>query len=174
MRKLILSLLTVLTASIAGYAQSPTITNGDLEKYRSERLKAQADLRENYERLGFPSPEERARREAEAAKAAAELTAKLRAERLERERIEAVRREQSVQTTPIQIVQAPAVDQGFYWLGGHWRVPQNGRRVWTQPGYFAGGAFWPTGNRTRPQPLFTNQKERDDLRMISLNDTIEP
>lgn len=154
MRNLTLSLSLALMASVAGYGQTPTVTNIDLEKYRTQRIKAEAELRENYERLGFPSPEERARRDAESAKATGELTAWLRAERLERERIEAARLAQSVQAAPIQVVRSSAVDQGFYWLGGHWRVPRHGRRVWVQPGYFAGGAFWPTGNRTRPQPLF--------------------
>lgn len=152
MRHLLTGILAVLIAGVAGHAQTPTMTNGSLEKYRSERLKAQADLRENYERLGFPSPEERARRDAESGNAAAELTAKLRAERLERERIEAARRAQS-QPAPIQIQQTGG-GREFYWYTGHWRVPRHGRRVWAQPGYFAGGAFWPTGNRTRPRPLF--------------------
>ena len=39
-------------------AQARVITNADLEKYRLERLAAERDLRENYERLGFASPEE--------------------------------------------------------------------------------------------------------------------
>ncbi|MBK9216807.1 MAG: hypothetical protein IPM59_14650 [Chloracidobacterium sp.] len=154
-----MSLSLALMASVAGYGQTPTVTNIDLEKYRAQRIKAEADLRENYERLGFPSPEERARRDAESAKAVAELSTKLRAARLERERIEAARREQSVQNTPIQVVQVPALDQGFYWMGGHWRVPRHGRRVWVQPGYFAGGAFWPTGSRTRPRPMIVQVRK---------------
>lgn len=157
MRHLLTSILAVLIAGVAGYAQAPTITNGDLEKYRSQRIKAETDLRENYERLGFPSPEERARRDAESAKAAGELAAKLRTERLERERIEAARRAQS-QPAPIQIVQTGG-GQEFYWHNGYWRVPRYRRRVHAQTGYFAGGAFWPTGNRTRPRPLFVQVRK---------------
>jgi len=160
MKKLIFAFCAVALTAIAINAQTDTVTNRDLEKYRTERLKAEADLRENYERLGFASPEERARLDAESTRATAELSARLRTARLERETIEMARRAQSMQTVPIQVFQVPGVDQGFYWVGGHWRVPRYGRRVWTQPGYFAGGAFWPTGNRTRPQPLFTHPRTR--------------
>ena len=70
-------------------AQSATVTNADLEKYRQKRLAAERDLRENYARLGFPSPEELERRNAESARQREELAARLERERLERERIEA-------------------------------------------------------------------------------------
>lgn len=152
-----MSILAVLIAGVAGHAQAPTITNGDLEKYRSQRIKAEIDLRENYERLGFPSPEERARRDAESAKASVELSAKLRAERLERERLETARVANS-QPAPIQIVQTGG-GQDVYWHNGYWRVPRYSRRVHGQTGYFAGGAFWPTGNRTRPRPLFVQVRK---------------
>lgn len=158
MKKLTLSFLATLIATVAGYAQTPTITNNDLAKYRSERLKAEADLRENYAQLGFPSPDERARRDAESVKATAELASKLRAENLERERIEAAQRAQS-QPAPIQIVQTGGRE--FYWFTGHWRVPRHARRGWVQPGYFAAGAFWPTGNRTRPRPMIVPVRPRD-------------
>ena len=157
MKHLLMSILAVLIAGVAGFAQVPTMTNGDLEKYRTQRIKAEADLRENYERLGFPSPEERARRDAESAKASTELSARLRSERLERERLKAARRAQS-QPAPIQIVQTGG-EQGFYWHNGYWRVPRYSRRVHGQTGYFAGGAFWPTGNRTRPRPLFVQVRK---------------
>ena len=35
-----------------------TVTNADLEKFRQKRLAAEQNYRDNYERLGFPSPEE--------------------------------------------------------------------------------------------------------------------
>src|SRR5262245_43412608 len=43
-------------------AQTKTVTNASLEKFRAERVQGDRDLRENYERLGFSSPEERDRR----------------------------------------------------------------------------------------------------------------
>ena len=157
MKHLLTSILAVVIAGVVGYAQAPTITNSDLDKYRSQRIKAETDLRENYDRLGFPSPEERARRDAESAKASAELSAKLRAERIERERVDAARMAQS-QPPPIQIVQTGG-GQEFYWHNGYWRFPRYSRRVHGQTGYFAGGAFWPTGNRTRPRPLFVQVRK---------------
>ena len=74
-----------LAAVILTAAQGRTV-GGDLAKYEQARVKAEKDLRENYVKLGFPSPEERARRNAVDAKERAELSARLRQERLERER----------------------------------------------------------------------------------------
>ena len=59
----------VLSAAFAVGAQTKKVTNADLEKYRTERLKAEKDLRENYAKLGFPSPEELAKQQAEDEKA---------------------------------------------------------------------------------------------------------
>jgi hypothetical protein len=73
------SALVVLFSSGA-YAQSKTVTNADLEKYRLKRVAAEKDLRENYEALGFPSPEERARSEAESRRERAALADRLRRE----------------------------------------------------------------------------------------------
>lgn len=158
MKKLMFAFFAATLMAVSVDAQTDTVTNRDLEKYQAERLKAEADMRENYKRLGFPSPEELKLRNEESAKATAELSAKLRVERLERERIEAERRAQS-QPAPIQIVQTGG-GQEFYWHNGHWRVPRYTRRVHGQTGYFAGGAFWPTGNRTRPRPLFVVARPR--------------
>ena len=73
------------TSSIV--AQNRTVTNEDLEKFRQKRLAAEKDLRENYERLGFPSPEELERQIEKSRVERSELSARLRAENLERERI---------------------------------------------------------------------------------------
>src|SRR5258708_38756668 len=88
----------IVGSSVAVFSQVKTVTNLDLETYKQDRLKAETELRENYAKLGFSSPEERERRNAESAKAAAELSAKLRAERLERERIEAEREASAAMT----------------------------------------------------------------------------
>ena len=76
----------VLSSVILTAAQARVVTNADLDKYSAARLKAEKDLRENYSRLGFSSPEERARRDAAAAKERSELSAKLRQERIAQER----------------------------------------------------------------------------------------
>ena len=75
-----------LAAVVLTAAQRPTVTNADLAKYEQARVKAEKDLRENYVKLGFPSPEERARRDAADATERAELVARLRHERMTRER----------------------------------------------------------------------------------------
>ena len=166
--KLLFSFCFTLAAVALVSGQARTVTNQDLEKYRDQRVKAEADLRDNYARLGFASPEERARRNAESAKASAELSARLRAERLERERLERERfeleRRSRSENTIVFTTASPGIASDYwpqyYWVGG--------RRYWYQPryvnvprqqGYFAGGQFWPTGPATRPQPLFVKPRE---------------
>ncbi len=151
----------IVGSSVAVFSQVKTVTNLDLETYKQDRLKAETELRENYAKLGFSSPEERERRNAESAKAAAELSAKLRAERLERERIEAEREASAAMTAAyyrsIQPAQEPPYDDPSYFLsnglnyGRRFRVPR--QRQYQQPGYFAGGLFVTTGPRTPPRPI---------------------
>src|SRR5258706_14128843 len=81
-------LFCFVAAFVSSVAGQVTVTNADLEQYRQERLRAQADLRANYARMGFPSPEEIARRNDESQKELVELAAKLRAARLESERMD--------------------------------------------------------------------------------------
>ncbi len=62
MKKLMFAFFAATLMAVSVDAQTDAVTNRDLEKYQAERLKAEADLRENYKRLGFPSPEELKRR----------------------------------------------------------------------------------------------------------------
>lgn len=55
---LMLSLILVATNSVFAQTARKTLTNLDLEKYRQERLKSEAEYRANYKKLGMPSPEE--------------------------------------------------------------------------------------------------------------------
>jgi hypothetical protein len=68
-RSLFFLCLCFIVSSSAFAQAGKTITNADLEKYRQKRLQAEREYIENYEKLGFPSPEElseqRAEREAE-------------------------------------------------------------------------------------------------------------
>lgn len=149
------------TAAICS-AQAKTVTNNDLEKYRQDRIKAETDLRVNYARLGFQSPEERARRDAQAAKEREELSARLQKEELEREKLDAERAEaesRAIQfyyrVPPRTEIQPNYYDNGYtyyWWNGRRFRIPRV-NFPYQQPGYFAGGQFWPTGPSTRPQPL---------------------
>ncbi|MCY7347860.1 MAG: hypothetical protein LH614_16810 [Pyrinomonadaceae bacterium] len=80
---LIFSFIAITSAA----AQTRTVTNDDLEKYRQKRVAAQRDLRENYERLGFPSPAELERQNAESRAERSALAQRLETENLEREQL---------------------------------------------------------------------------------------
>lgn len=82
-----------LISTLSAFAQTRTVTNADLEKYRQARVKAEREYRENYKRLGMPSPEELERREAERKRETAELSARLRAEQYERAQFDALRQQ---------------------------------------------------------------------------------
>lgn len=80
-KRLLFILLTFVTVVplAAQQAAKKTVTNTDLEKYRQQRLKSEADYRENYKKLGMPSPEELQRREAERQQQLADYAAQKRA-----------------------------------------------------------------------------------------------
>lgn len=148
--------LFALTASAA--AQVRSVTNTSLESYKQERLKNEREYLENYERLGMPSPEELEKRNAESSKKLAVLADKLRAEEIERERIAAQRvtsmRQISTYRSPVVVGVYDNAIYSYYWRNRRYyglpRSPQN-----VQPGYFAGGQFWPTGSRTPLRPMFS-------------------
>ncbi|HQU86901.1 MAG TPA: hypothetical protein PKY59_27450 [Pyrinomonadaceae bacterium] len=77
--------------SLSTFAQTKTVTNASLEKYKQARVKAEKEYRENYQKLGRPSPEEIDRLEAERKRETAELSARLTAERLQQEQLNAIR-----------------------------------------------------------------------------------
>lgn len=57
-KRLLFILCSIFVAANLTVAQTKTVTNSDLEKHRQKRLEAERDYRENYSKLGFPSPEE--------------------------------------------------------------------------------------------------------------------
>ncbi len=154
------------------FGQTKSVTNVDLEKFKQKRLQAEKDYRENYERLGLPSPEELDRRREQSQKENEELSARLRAERLERERIEAEQEaiRMNYWNSQGQVVVEPTyspfssstyVPFENYGLGYVYPYGYYGRRRFPsqrflpkgQSGYFAGGQFWPTpmpDQRRRP------------------------
>lgn len=156
--KILFFVCLILSGVVAASAQSKVVINADLDKYRAEREKAAADYRANYEKRGMPSPEELDRRNEQDRKVLAETASRVRADRLERERInaeyEAAMRRAEVANKDETIVYVDGVAMPTYiWSDGRrYRYPQI--RYNNQPGYFAGGQFWPTGPRTQPQPLF--------------------
>ena len=79
----------ILAFSFSAFAQTKTVTNTDLEKFRQKRLQAEREYRENYERLGFPSPEELERKRVADEQELIEYSQQLEADRLELEAIQA-------------------------------------------------------------------------------------
>lgn len=160
-QKLLFVFCFVLLTVAVSVAQSRSVSNLDLEKYRQQRITAEAELRENYAKLGFSSPEEMQRRDEKSRAETEALAAKLRAERLERERVDAQREDAARLAAYYRYREsdAPGVDASavFFWQNGQ-RYRRPARRIQFRNGYFAGGQFWATGPRTRPQPLWVRPR----------------
>ena len=146
-----------LTAVVLTAAQGWTVTNADLEKYAEARQKAERDLRENYSRLGFSSPEERERRNAAEAKERAELSARLRQGRLERERsaaeVEQLRVRQARYDAYVRVLSYDRQPQDYYpgylvygygWGRRGW-IPQAAGPAWRAD---ASGVVYEPGGRS--------------------------
>ena len=84
MKQLFILALIFVAANLT-VAQTKTVTNGDLETFRQKRLKAEKDYRENYEKLGFPSPEESERQSEQSKRELAELSRRIEAENAQNE-----------------------------------------------------------------------------------------
>jgi len=148
----------VLSGCYAANAQSKVVTNTDLDKYRVEREKAAAEYLSNYAKRGMPSPEELERRNERDRKESAELSAKMRAERTERERREAESKVIGVypQRPPSEVIVIDGYQTYFYSEPNY--SHGRGRRMFQQSGYFAGGQFWPTGSSTRTRPMWITKR----------------
>lgn len=154
---------------VAAEAQTRTVTNADLEKFRAERLEAERQYRQNYERLGLPSPEELERRRTESAREREELSARLRAERLQREQLAAMASQVAYdEDGPVVIVENGGERAVLYGgSGGYGYRNYRGRRYWARPGVVwratPGGVIYEPGGRSsyiytprfeRPRPAF--------------------
>lgn len=84
-RRLLFILCFILGVGNLAFAQRKTVTNADLEKYRQKRVAAEKDYRENYEKMGFPSPEELDRQIEESRIRNLELSEQFRQERKQNE-----------------------------------------------------------------------------------------
>lgn len=140
-----------------------TVTNADLQKFREKRLQAEKDLRENYARLGFPSPEELEKQRKADDDVRQKLSEKLRIERLQREQSDLDQQYlQSQNNTDIYYVQSS--DGGGYYpyySGSYYNYPRRsgnyyGRRYQQNSGYVTGGGYsidggyFPQFNNNRP------------------------
>lgn len=148
--------------SAGAAAAQKTVTNADLEVYRQERLKAEKEYRESYERLGMPSPEELRSRSEKSLKETIEMSDRLRQKRLEEERLEVerMRAAEALYTPYLPSPQVYLPSPGFFVSTGvqfyngrrHPRFRSyNNRNV--RQGYFAGGQFWSSGPRTVSRPI---------------------
>lgn len=81
--------LTCLFLSGAVLAQTLSVSNSDLSKFRDRRISAEKEYRENYLRLGMPSPEQIEKDRIAYIANTQELSARLRREAIEREAREA-------------------------------------------------------------------------------------
>lgn len=80
-KKILLFTILIFSAPVFAFAQTKTVTNADLEAFKQKRLAAEKDLRENYAKLGFPSPQELEKQIEKSRIEREELAAQLRAER---------------------------------------------------------------------------------------------
>ncbi len=79
----ILCVVFIAVSFVSAQNAKKVVTNADLDRFKQKRLQAEKDLRENYEKLGFPSPEE-----LEIQRKASDIERKRVAEKLRRERLE--------------------------------------------------------------------------------------
>jgi lysyl-tRNA synthetase class I len=163
MKKQILFILCSIFITV-GFASAQTakrtVTNLDLQKFKEKRLQAEKDLRENYARLGFPSPEELEKQRLADDEVRQKLSEKLRIERLQREQSELEQQFlQSQNNTEVYYVQG-SNGSGYYpYYSGYYNYPrgnnygrrygQNGSYV-TGGGYAIDGRYFPQFNNNRP------------------------
>ncbi|CAN5662031.1 hypothetical protein BH20ACI4_BH20ACI4_08220 [soil metagenome] len=120
-KQIVVVLGLIFSVSALAFAQTKTVTNADLEKFRQKRLQAEREYRENYERLGFPSPEELEKKRVADEKALIEYSRQLEASRLEREAL-----------------QTEAENQAL-WRQNQYLQSQTGNSNYDSGAYFSGG-----------------------------------
>ncbi|MEP6705366.1 MAG: hypothetical protein ABJB34_11225, partial [Acidobacteriota bacterium] len=101
MKKAVLFFGLLLSLAAVGIGQIRTVTNSSLRKFQQSRLKAESNYRDNYARLGFPSPEELDRQRDADMVARIKLAEQLRHSRLEKERLEIERHNFDLQAAAI-------------------------------------------------------------------------
>jgi hypothetical protein len=133
-------------------SQTRSVTNAEIEKYRQDRLQSEREYRENYERLGMPSPEELDRRRDLERLETSRLSDKLRLARIEFEKLKAEQLALDIQVAANDsklLVDGFGQTEsfGFYYVNRR-RVRPHYSRHKRQTGYFAAGQFWPLPTRT--------------------------
>ncbi|MEO5857480.1 MAG: hypothetical protein ABIR33_00880 [Pyrinomonadaceae bacterium] len=137
MKQRVLFFLCVLVGCVGfAAAQGKTVTNADLEKFKQKRMQADQELKQYYAKLGL-SEEDVAKQEAANAKDRAELSARLRALRLEEERLQSEARQREIEARGSTVnVVVPSDSLGYpgYFTNTN---PYFGRRGrWVRPTRF--------------------------------------
>lgn len=70
-------------AAVSTFAQTKTVTNDDLEKFRQQRVESEKKLKERYAEMGFPSPEQLEKQNAQRRAEMEEYSDQLRAQRVQ-------------------------------------------------------------------------------------------
>ena len=121
MKKAVFCFGLVLSLAALGVGQVRTVTNATLQKFQQKRLDAERDYRDNYARMGFPSPEELDRQREMDMTTRLQLADQLRQARLEKERLELERRSLDLQAIRIDREMNADPYDGFYggYFGGY-------------------------------------------------------
>ncbi len=166
----VLVLIAVATTALS--AQTKTVTNADLERFRDKRLQSEREYRQNYEELGFPSPEELERQRKESVIDRERLAERLRDERLQREQFESTFRSE-YSSSPNTVIYFNSESGGTRYVYGYPVNRYRGRR-YPFPGYGVRNSIgwratpagiiyepggrssnvWSPSQSTRPRPAF--------------------
>jgi len=149
-------------------AQTKTVTNADLEKFRQRRVQSETEYRENYQKRGLPSPEELDKRREQNGKALAELSERLGKERMEREEKQQEEEYRQAQYQLYLRNYASQYNQGGYYGNGYYPLGYFGSyygysnnsfntRFRNKRGFGRGGSFY---NSITPGTVFPQQGVR--------------
>lgn len=160
MKQAILFALTVGLLGVGVVVGQRTVTNADLDKYRIQREAAERDYRENYEKMGFPSPEELQRQLEESRLENDRMLERWSQERIELAKAEAMKAQAQPSMPTVVTIPVPSeypnenynevygYGQPYYTYGN--RFPPFGNRYWRRgyrqqspSGYVSGGTYWP-------------------------------
>lgn len=169
MRQRVLLFLCAMVA-FAGLAnaQGKTVTNADLEKFKQKRIQGEKELKEYNAKLGL-TEEDVAKQDAAKAKEREALSARLRASRIEQERIanEIRLREEAAARVNVVVTGGVPDYSGYYLYGnqlypmrGSWRRPLASRwratpmGVVYEPGSLPSSIWSPPRFQPRRQPAW--------------------
>jgi hypothetical protein len=180
MKKQILLLIgfIIIFANVVS-AQTKTVTNADLEKFRQKRVQSETEYRENYQKRGLPSPEELDKRREQNGKALAELSERLGKERMEREEKQQEEEYRQAQYRLYLRNYASQYNQGAYNGNGYYPLGYFGysngysnnsfnNRFRNKRGFGRGGSFY---NSITPGTVFPSQGVRINTNGVRISVT---